>query len=263
MSEVLNEHLQDGVLTLTLNRPEQRNSLSSDLRRRLAEATRSAAANPEVGAVLLCGAGPNFCAGGDVKDMANSHLAVADAETCIESLRHDVEAVRWLHQMEKPTIAAVSGAAAGAGLALALACDLRVAGRSARFTTAFSRVGLAGDYGGGYFLNRLVGTAKAREMYFTSSLIDAEQALVLGLVNRVVADEEVLASAHALALSLARGPRVALSYMKQNLELAESASLEIYLDSEAKRHIATALTDDHREAALAFVEKRPPIFRGH
>lgn len=263
MSEVLSEHLEDGVLTLTLNRPAQRNALSAELRQRLGEATRAAAANPAVGVVLLCAAGAHFCAGGDVKDMADTRLTVADAAARSESLRRDMEAVRWLHQMAKPTIAVINGAAAGAGLALALACDLRLAGRSARFTTAFARIGLAGDYGGSYFLSRLVGTAKARELYYTSPLLDAAEALGLGLVSRVVDDDALPTAAREMARTLAQGPRVALGYMKQNLDLAEGGTLADCLDAEAKRHVASALTLDHREAALAFVEKRPPIFRGH
>jgi 2-(1,2-epoxy-1,2-dihydrophenyl)acetyl-CoA isomerase len=164
--------------------------------------------------------------------------------------------------MPKPTIAAIAGAAAGAGLALALACDLRVAGESAKLTTAFGKVGLPGDYGGTYFMTRLVGSARARELYLTSPILGARQALELGLVTRVVADDQVDAAGAELARSLARGPTVTFGHMKQNLDLAEHAALGECLDSEAWRQIVCMATADHREAAAAFVEKRTPRFRG-
>jgi 2-(1,2-epoxy-1,2-dihydrophenyl)acetyl-CoA isomerase len=156
----------------------------------------------------------------------------------------------------------VKGPAAGAGLSLALACDLRVAGDSARFGTAFARVGYSGDFGGSYFLTQLVGTAKARELYYTADLLDAPQALALGLVNRVVADARLEEETLALASRIARGPRVALRYMKRNMNAAEAVTLKDVLDLEAWHHARTSFTEDHREAAKAFVAKREPIFKG-
>jgi 2-(1,2-epoxy-1,2-dihydrophenyl)acetyl-CoA isomerase len=156
----------------------------------------------------------------------------------------------------------VRGAAAGAGLSLALACDMRVAGDSARFTTAFARVGYSGDFGGSFYLTRLVGTAKARELYFTADIVDAQQALALGLVNRVVADGRLEEETLALASRLARGPRIAYRYMKRNMNAAESGALGELLDLEAWHHTRCGLTEDHREAARAFVDKREPVFRG-
>ncbi len=149
-----------------------------------------------------------------------------------------------------------------AGLSLALACDLRVAGESAKFGTAFARVGYSGDFGGSYYLTQLVGTAKARELYYTAELIDAKQALGLGLVNRVVPDDRLEEETLALAGRIARGPRVAHRYMKRNLNAAERGSLKDVLDLEAWHHTRTGQTEDHREATKAFVEKREPIFRG-
>jgi 2-(1,2-epoxy-1,2-dihydrophenyl)acetyl-CoA isomerase len=173
-----------------------------------------------------------------------------------------MEVSRWLHELPKPTIAMVRGAAAGAGLSLALACDLRIAGDTARFGTAFARVGYSGDFGGSYFLTRLVGTAKARELYFTADLVDAPQALALGLVNRVVPDARLEEETMALAARLARGPRVAYRYMKKNLNAAETGTLKDVFDLEAWHHTRTGMTEDHREAARAFVDKREPAFRG-
>jgi 2-(1,2-epoxy-1,2-dihydrophenyl)acetyl-CoA isomerase len=173
-----------------------------------------------------------------------------------------MEASRLLHEMPKPTIAMLNGVAAGAGLSLALACDLRIAGRSARMTTAFAKVGLSGDYGGTWFLTQLVGTAKARELYFLSDVLDAARIEALGLANRVVADEALGGETMALAERLASGPAVALRYMKRNLNVAVHGTLADGLDSEAYGMLRSRASEDHREAAKAFVEKRPPVFRG-
>ena len=179
-----------------------------------------------------------------------------------ELLRHRVEVSRLLHDMRKPTLAMISGSAAGAGLSLALACDLRIAGKSAKLTTAFAKVGLSGDYGGTYFLTRLVGSAKARELYLTSPILMADEALALGLVTRVVPDAELEAAAHELAMSLAQGPSIALGYIKQNINTAERSTIEAVLDTEAMNHVRCTQTEDHHEAAKAFVEKRKPAFKG-
>jgi len=179
-----------------------------------------------------------------------------------QELRAKMEVSRWLHEMPKPTIAMMRGPAAGAGLSLAMACDLRVASDTVKLGTAFARVGYSGDFGGSYYLTQLVGTAKARELYFTADLLDAQQALGLGLVNRVVEDARLEEETMALASRLARGPRVAYRYMKRNMNAAESASLKEMLDLEAWNHTRTGMTEDHREAARAFVEKREPQFKG-
>ncbi|HXQ53188.1 MAG TPA: enoyl-CoA hydratase [Stellaceae bacterium] len=262
MDEVLLETVEDGVLTLTLNRPDRLNALSWEMCDRLQNALVRAAAERAVGAIVLTGAGRAFCAGGDVKSMAEASTGLDGYEERIADLRRRMECARLLHEIAKPTIAMVRGPAAGAGLSLALACDLRIAGEEARFTTAFAKVGLSGDFGGHYFLTRLVGTAKARELYLLSPVLDAKAALALGMVNRVVSDASLADETRALARALANGPRIALGYMKQNLNLAESASLAQVMDAEALRHTRCATTEDHREAAAAFVAKRPPVFSG-
>jgi 2-(1,2-epoxy-1,2-dihydrophenyl)acetyl-CoA isomerase len=178
-------------------------------------------------------------------------------------LRGRMEVSRLLHEMPKPTIAMVNGPAAGAGLALALACDLRIAAQSARLVTAFAKVGFSGDFGGSYFLSKLVGTGKARELYYMAEPLDAAEALALGVVNRVVADGELRDVTMDLARALARGPRIALARMKQNFNAAETGSLTQLLDLEAQNQIETGRTKDHQEAARAFVEKRSPVFTGH
>ena len=164
--------------------------------------------------------------------------------------------------MPKPTIASLPGAAAGAGLSLALACDLRIMARTAIMTTAFARVGFSGDYGGTYFLTHLVGSAKARELYYLSDRISADEALRLGLANWVREADELAAKTREIAGRLAQGPTVAYRYMKENLNRAMAGDVDNCLDLEATHHIHCGQTEDHREATKAFVEKREPVFKG-
>jgi 2-(1,2-epoxy-1,2-dihydrophenyl)acetyl-CoA isomerase len=259
---VLLETLDEGVLSLTMNRPDRLNALNAELLQSLLDAVTRAAADPAVGAVVLAGAGRGFCAGGDVKAMAERGERSESFDERARDLRRSMDVSRLLHEMPKPTIAMLRGPVAGAGLSLALACDLRLASDTLRLTTAFAKVALSGDFGGSWFLTRLVGPAKARELYLTSPVLEAPEALALGLVNRLVADAELETATRALALGLARGPRVTLGYMKQNMNLAEQASLAELMDAEALRHARCAETEDHREAAAAFVAKRAPVFRG-
>src|SRR5947199_4863703 len=218
MSQDLLEGRKDKVAVLTLNRPDRLNAMSPAMLDALLEALPRLAADPEVGVVVLTGAGRGFCAGGDVKAMAEGReFGGTTLEEKAQALRARMEVSRWLHEMPKPTIAMVRGAAAGAGLSIALACDLRIASDSARFGTAFARVGYSGDFGGSWFLTRLVGTAKARELYYTAEILDAAQALALGLVNRVVPDARLEEETRTLATRLAHGPRVALRYRTRTL----------------------------------------------
>jgi 2-(1,2-epoxy-1,2-dihydrophenyl)acetyl-CoA isomerase len=263
MGTDLLEQVKDGVAVLTLNRPDRLNAMSRPMLDALLEALPRLAEDPAVGVVVLTGAGRGFCAGGDVKAMAEGNeLGGQTMEEKAHALRSRMEASRWLHEMPKPSIAMMRGPAAGAGLSMAMACDLRIASDTVRLGTAFARVGYSGDFGGSYFLTQLVGTAKARELYFTADLLDAPQALALGLVNRVVPDARLEEETMALASRLARGPRVAYRYMKRNMNAAETASLKDMLDLEAWHHTRTGMTEDHREAARAFVEKREPQFKG-
>ena len=261
MTDVLLETVADGVATLTMNRPDRRNALSGEMMAGFLEALPRLAADPDVGVVVITGTGKAFCAGGDVKAMAEgAEFKENSLEAKARALRSDMEVSGWLHKMTKPTIAMVPGAAAGAGLSIALACDLRIAGESAKFTTAFGRVGYSGDFGGSYFLTRLVGTAKARELYFTSALIGAAEALNLGIVNRVVPDQQLQTEVTDLSQQMANGPQIALSYMKKNLNAAETGTLSDVFDLEAWHHTRCGMTEDHKEATRAFVEKRAPVF---
>jgi 2-(1,2-epoxy-1,2-dihydrophenyl)acetyl-CoA isomerase len=261
MERHLIEAISDGVATLTLNRPDRLNALSTPILEGLLEALPRLASDAAVGAIVLTGSGRAFCAGGDVKRMAEESIE-RSMEEAVTHLRDRMEVSRLLHEIPKPTISMVNGPAAGAGMSLALACDLRIAGQSARFVTAFANIGFSGDFGGSYFLSKLVGTGRARELYYTAEPIDATQALALGLVNRVVPDANLAEVTMEFARKLARGPRIALGLMKQNFNAAESGTLAELLDLEARRQIETGRTNDHKEAARAFVEKRAPVFTG-
>ncbi len=261
MNDTVLQQLDSGLLTITMNRPDRRNALNPEMTRGLVEAARRAAEDHEVRAVLLKGAGGTFCVGGDVKSMAAGR-APLPFETRLSNLRRGMEVSRILHEMPKPVVAQLDGAAAGAGLSIALACDLRVAGASVKITTAFAKVGLSGDYGGTYFLTHLLGSARARELYLTSPVLSAQEAYALGMVTRVVPDAELEAGARELALSLAHGPSVTLGYIKRNINNAEHLSLEACFDAEAIHHCRSGETADHQEAAKAFVEKRKPSFSG-
>ncbi|WP_459617336.1 enoyl-CoA hydratase [Bordetella sp. 2513F-2] len=252
-------HADDGVRVLTLNRPQRRNALSLELYDRLLDALQQAANDPDVGAVVLTGAGGAFCAGGDVSRMATGE--VPRFEQKVASLRRRSRICELLHAMPQPTVAMLRGPAVGAGLSLALACDLRIGDTSTRLRTGFLQVGLPGDFGGHYFLPRLVGMAKARELYLASPMLDAASALELGLLNQVCQPEALEPCVMELARRWAQGPRTALAYMKQNLNQGLDASLAEVLDGEAWRHVRCTETEDHKEAARAFVEKRAAQFR--
>lgn len=258
--------LEDGVLTLTLNRPDARNAMSKAMNLALQEQLAQAEFNPAVKCLVLTGAGQGFCAGGDVKGMAASGDGTVGAQTIDEAIarqRLNQRATAGkLFKMPKPTLAALPGAAAGAGLSLALACDMRVMASSAIMTTAFARVGFSGDYGGSYFLTQLVGSAKARELYYLSDRVSADEALRLGLTNWVCAPEDLSSKTREIALRLAKGPTVAYRYMKENLNRAMAGEVDDCLDLEATHHIHCGQTEDHREATKAFVAKREPVFQG-
>ena len=258
--------VEGGVATLTMNRPDRRNALSGPMMEGFRRALPVLARDPEIGCVVVTGAGRGFCAGGDMKGMAETRAAGGPGPTIegrIQSLVEDqIEVSAVLHEMPKPTVAALPGPAAGAGLSIALACDLRIAAESAILTTAFARVGFSGDYGGSWFLTQLVGTAKARELYFLSDRIDAKEAERLGIVNRVVPDAALGDEVAALARRLASGPPIAYRYMKENLNRALVADLRTCLAAEAVGMTRTGTTEDNREAVRAFVEKREPVFKG-
>lgn len=257
--------LDGGVLTLKLNRPDARNAMSGEMNDALGKQLAWAELEDSVRVVLLTGAGKGFCAGGDVKGMnsRNEGGGGGGIDAAIHRQRVNQRATAGkLFKMPKPTLAALPGAAAGAGFSLALACDLRIMASSAIMTTAFAKVGFSGDYGGTYFLTQLVGSAKARELYYLSERIGADEALRLGLTNWVCEFDELQARAQEIARRLANGPTIAYRYMKENLNRAMAGDVDDCLDLEATHHVHCGQTADHKEAAKAFVEKREPVFTG-
>jgi enoyl-CoA hydratase/carnithine racemase len=263
-SELLCE-IRDRVAVITLNRPEARNALSDHLTPALRRMIKQCGDDPAVGALLITGAGPAFCAGGDVKGMgSNSSKAETPFEERVADLRTKQRTLTGaLVAVRKPTVAALPGPAAGAGMALALACDIRIAGESAIMSTGYARIGLTGDYGVAWLLTRLVGTSRARELMFLSERIDARRCETLGLVNRVVPDSELREAAFALAKSLAEGPSIALAQIKDNLDHALKSDFLASMDQEAENMVRSSRTADHKEAVRAFIDKRKPAFMGH
>jgi len=264
-TEDLLAYEEDGVAVITLNRPQARNAMSGEMNAGLAKALEYAETAASVRAIVVTGAGGAFCAGGDVKGMAaggGGQGPTLDERIHAQRLNQRNTAGR-MYMMPKPVVASLPGPAAGAGLALALAADLRIMSDNAFITSAFSRVGFSGDYGGSFFLSNLVGSGKAKELYFLSDRVGAEECLRLGIANQVVPQEELETATLALARRLASGPPVAYRYMKENFNRAAMGGDVIEcLDLEATHHVHAGLTEDHREAAKAFVEKREPVFNG-
>jgi 2-(1,2-epoxy-1,2-dihydrophenyl)acetyl-CoA isomerase len=264
-TEDLLAEVDDGVAVLTMNRPDRRNAMSEAMMTAMERVLGQVEVDDSVGCVVLTGTGGAFCAGGDVKAMAERPSGgrghTIDAAIHRQRLRQRATSGR-LWQMPKPTIAAIGGPAAGAGLSLALACDLRYAVEGAVLTTAFAKVAFSGDYGGTWFLTRLIGSAKARELYYFSDRLSAADAERLGIVNAVFPPADFDVEVRQRARRLAHGPRVAYRYMKENLNRAVSGELGECMDIEATHHVHAGLTEDHREAAQAFVDRREPRFTG-
>ena len=267
-TETLSAEVDDnGVAVITMNRPERRNAMTNAMLAGIATALKDVETATDVRCVVLTGAGGAFCAGGDVKGFAEGGGAGASEGASWDEGVHNQrlshrETAGALFSMPKPTIAAIGGAAAGAGLSLALACDLRIAVDTAVMTTAFARVGLAGDYGGTWFLTQLVGPAKAKELYFLPERLDMATALDLGIVNWTASADTFDDEWKAVAARLASGPPIAYRYMKENINRAVTGDLGTTLDLEATHHRHTGTTADHLEASKAFVEKREPEFEG-
>lgn len=272
MSDTLFEKRPDGVGLITLNRPESMNAMGGELMPLLAQYLSECEKDPEVRCVALTGAGRGFCAGGDVKGMQTRNIGqetgerpdvVGALERGVRELRQsqDTTALK-LHTMGKPTVALVNGAAAGAGLSLALSCDIRFCSDRARFLTAFKGVGLSGDFGSSYFLPRIVGMGKARELFFTNEILNAQRALELGIANHVVPHDRFIEEGLAFCAKIAAGPTATYGRMKANLNLAEASTLKELLDQEALNMRLSGMSIDSREAVRAFVEKREPNFVG-
>jgi enoyl-CoA hydratase/carnithine racemase len=256
--------VRDRVAVITLNRPEARNALSDDLTPALRRMIKERGEDPDVGALLITGAGTAFCAGGDIKGMGKSSrkTQMSDDERIADLKIRQRTLTGALFNLRKPTIAALPGPAAGAGLAIAMACDIRIAAESAFVSAGYARVGMSGDYGIAWLMTHLVGTARARELMYTADKVDAERCEQIGLFNRVVPDAVLRDEAFKLASSIAAGPSIALRNMKDNLNDALSNDYMTSLDGEAPRLVETSRTNDHQEAVRAFIEKRDPVFTG-
>jgi 2-(1,2-epoxy-1,2-dihydrophenyl)acetyl-CoA isomerase len=261
-SDHLLVELSDGVATLKFNRPEKLNALSAQMVTKAIATLELLADDSSIHCIVMTGAERGFCAGGDVSAMSAGQGVALTLEQRLDRQRTSHRLSGLLYSLPKVTIAAVNGAAAGAGLGIALACDLRIASSHAKFTTAFAKVGLGGDFGITWPLTRLLGEAKAKELLFLSDVLSAEQALQIGLINRVVPPDQFGAAVAELAARIAKGPQVSYRYMKENVRLASTQDYASMLDREALTHLRCAETDDHREGARAFVERREPKFVG-
>ena len=255
------------VATITLNRPEKRNALSDNLTPALRQVLLDLETNNDVGCIVITGAGNAFCAGGDIGGMADNKNKESGAQQTMQdrvrTLIHKQETLTMrLFNHSKPTIAALPGVAAGAGFCIALACDMRIAAASTFVTTAYRNIGFSGDYGGSWLLNQLVGPSKTKELFFTGRRIQSAEALALGIFNQVIEDAAFPEAVTELACQIASGPPIALGYMKENINSAIEGSLQDNLAREADRLMRCAITDDHKEAVAAFINKRPPVFTG-
>ena len=262
MSNDLIVNKENSILKITFNRPERRNALSQDMLNDFYYELIKVENDSSIRAVVITGAGNAFCAGGDLKDMAERNNEKETTQEKTNNLRHMMETSRILHEMPTPTIAVLPGAAAGAGLSIALACDIRIASENAKITTAFAKAGFPGDFGGTFFLTQMVGTAKARELYYLSTILTAIEAKELGIINRVASEDDLESVADEIIEQIANGPSTALRYMKHNLNLAEKGNLSVSLDSEALYQTLCRDTEDHQNAAKSFVAKEKPVFTG-
>jgi len=252
--------VQDRIATLTFNRPDKLNALNAELLSGSMDALRSWSADPNIGAIVVTGAGRAFCAGGDVSAMAQG--SEQSLEQNIDRLRASQELSWLLYNIPKVTIAAVNGFAMGAGLGICLACDLRISSDQAKFGTAYSKVGFGGDFGTTWLLTHYMGAPKAKELLFLADAIDAAEAHRLGLVNRVVPHDQLQAETDSVAGRIAAGPLTSYRYMKANINLATHTDFRTLLDREAETHLRCGQTEDHREGVRAFLEKRVPKFTG-
>ena len=258
---VLLETTQDGVATLVMNRPDRLNALNNELAAALNEALARVAEDQSVRVVLITGVGRAFCAGGDLASIGKGR-ATGATQSLEPLLRSGMQAVLRMRSMAQPVIAAVNGAAAGAGMNIALAADIRVAAEEATFGQNFAKVGLFPDFGGTYFLPQLVGVAKAAELFYTGDMIDAKTALQLGIVNRVVPGAQLEAGVRTLAQKIMQGPPLAIRAVKKVLFGSEKKKLAEALEHEVQEQVRCYLSEDCREGIRAFFEKRPPQFRG-
>jgi enoyl-CoA hydratase/carnithine racemase len=253
-------HTEDNIAFITLNRPEEKNAFSDAMIEQWQESLEAAKCNNDIRVVILTGNGDTFCSGGNIRDMAEGKLRSWDMKNYLWEGVHRI--VLAMEDLDKPVIAAINGAAMGAGLDMALMCDLRLCSDRARLGETYILMGLVPGDGGAFFLPRLVGVAKAMELLLTGEVISPEEALRIGLVNRVVSHELLMSDAIKLAKKIASMPPMAVRMMKRAVHQAMGSSLRSHLDYISSQLSLLSETDDHREAAIAFLEKRKPTFAG-
>lgn len=256
---IVNEN--NGILEVVFNRPESKNAINREMFEILLSVFNDAQQNSNLRAIFLSGNGDSFSAGGDVKDMVKDDSSISLQEKT-NSLKRIMNISRLLHEGVIPTVAVINGVAAGAGFALALACDLRIASENAKFTTAFSKIGFSGDFGGSYFLTQIIGTAKAKELFYFSEMIDASSSKKMGIINHLKKTTEIDDFSESLKEKFRSLPPIALRYMKKNLNNALLGNLNISLDDEALNMMICSETEDHKSAVKAFINKSKPTFKG-
>ena len=261
MTESLQFEIEGGIATITLNRPERMNAFTWEMLDAWAAALTECRTNDAVSVVIMTGAGRAFCSGGDIGEMKKRGDRTAlDRKRELEEHVHKVPLA--MEALDKPVIAAINGAATGAGLDLALMADLRIAAESARLGETYVKVGLVPGAGGAWLLPRLVGTAKALELFWTGEIIDAREAERIGLVNKVVADSELMAATRALAQKIAGGPPLSVRFIKRAVKEGLRSDLRSALDLISSHYAVVTGSADHREAVAAYLEKRKPVFTG-
>ncbi|MDC0651733.1 enoyl-CoA hydratase-related protein [Alphaproteobacteria bacterium] len=253
--------ISNNILNIKFNRPESRNAITRDMFEKLLKTLENCKKNNSIRAIFLSGAGDAFSAGGDVKDMATREDNSSLQEKTY-NLRRIMGVSELLYSLPIPTISIINGPAAGAAFAIALSCDMRIATNNAKFVTAFSKIAFSGDFGGSFFLTKIVGTAKARELYYLSDIIDASEAKSLGIVNKVIEESNIDDYVKAMKLKFQNLPPIAIKYMKKNLNNAELGNLDLSLNDEALYMMICSETEDHKNAAKAFVNKEKVVFKG-
>jgi len=251
----------EGILEITFNRPERKNAITRAMFEKILETLKQNIHHKDLRAIFISGSGDAFSAGGDVKDMATKK-DLGSLQEKTQSLRNLMEISKILYTSPVPTVAIVNGVAAGAGLALSLSCDFRISTEHGKFTTAFSKVGFSGDFGISYFLSKLVGVSKAKELLYFSDVIDGTKALSLGIVNFLINSNEIKNYSDSLKNKFKNMPPIAIKYMKKNLNNTDYENLETCLDQEALYQMICSETEDHKNAVLAFVNKEKVTFKG-
>ena len=261
MTDQLIFEVQDNIATIRLNRPEKYNAFTSEMLKAWADALRESAARDDVHVIVVTGTGKGFCSGGDVGNMHNRKEDSAySRKLFLAEQVHQIPLT--LDSIDKPVLVAVNGVATGAGMDMALMGDIRIAARSARFAETYVKVGLFAGDGGTWYLPRIVGMSKALELFWTARFVDADEALSLGIVNKVVEDDQLMAATYEMAAQISAQPQLAVRMMKRAAKQSMAMDLRTHLEMASSHMAAMYSTEDHKEAATAFKEKRPPVFKG-